>query len=684
MAGGLLNVVSNAELDAQEARETAIAEESAAKYKPAAVDSLTLYIRDRFNDYRKIRDTRGVAVRLIESLRAFNGQYADTKLAEIQKFGGSEVYARMTATKCRGATAMLRDIYLGAERPWFMDHTPEPKVPGEIEAAIMQMVQMEVQNYGESGQELDPQQIEDRISQLRRSAKQAALKQAKTEAKSHTRKIDDLLVEGGFYDALGEFLLDLTVFPYACMKGPVVEMANVVEWEGNVAISKQKPKMFWKRVNPFDLYWATGVRKFADTDIIEHVRLSPAELNNLVGVKGYDDKAIKKALDQYGQGGLSDWLDYTDTEEAQLEQREDPYHNESDMIDSLLWHGKIQGKLLKEWDFPKVKDPEQYYHTIAWIVGDQAIKVMLDPNPRQRHPYYLTSFEKIPGAILGHGIPELVGDVQSVMNATLRALVNNLSIASGPQVTINLDRIAETTDPTQLYPWKRWYVEDDPLSQSKEPPVSFWQPNNNSQELLFVYQSMSNIADEVSTIPKYMTGSEKVGGAGRTASGLSMLMGASSKVLQSVASNVDRDVIGPALSDLHSLLLLTDTTSGYRGDENVRVRGVNFTIQKETERVRSLEFLQMTGNPIDMGIIGPDGRAEVLREVADALGMDHASIVPDAETLKAQQEAAQQQQQMQPGGVPPQQQQGPGSAQQGGGTAAGNVDDQIQGIAPTG
>jgi len=683
MAGGLLNVVTNAELDAQEAHELAIAEEGAAKYKPAAIDSLALYIRDRFHDYRKIRDTRGIAVRLIESLRAFNGQYAATKLVEIQKFGGSEVYARMTATKCRGATAMLRDIYLGAERPWFMDHTPEPKVPGEIESAIMRMVQMEVQNFSESGQELEPQQIEDRMTQLRKSAKQAALKQAKKEAKAHTRQIDDLLVEGGFYEALGEFLLDLTIFPYACLKGPVVEMANVVEWEGNQAIAKQKAKMFWKRVNPFDLYWATGVAKFENADVIEHIRLSPAELNNLLGVKGYNDKAIKKALEQYGQGGLADWLDYTSTEEAQLEQREDPYHNESNMIDTLLWHGKIQGKLLKEWDFPKVKDLEQYYHTIAWIVGDQVIKVMLDPNPRQRHPYYLTSFEKIPGAILGHGIPELVGDVQSVMNATLRALVNNLSISSGPQVTINLDRIAETTDPTQLYPWKRWYVEDDPLGQSKEPPVSFWQPNSNAQELLFVFQNMSSLADEVSTIPKYMTGSEKVGGAGRTASGLSMLMGATSKVLQSVASNVDRDVIGPALHDLHNLLMLTDPKSGYRGDENVRVRGVNFTIQKETERVRSLEFLQMTGNPIDMGIIGPDGRAEVLREVADALGMDHASIVPDAETLKAQQEAAQRQQMMQPGGVPPDQQQGPGSAQQPG-TGAGNVDDPIQGIVPTG
>lgn len=680
MAGGLLNVVSNAELEAQEAAAFELEEEQQ-KHSKESIEDLALYIRHKFYDFRKTRESRGIAVRLLESLRAFRGQYSDTKLAEIQKFGGAEVYARTTATKCRGATAMLRDIYLGSERPWFMDHTPEPKVPGDIESSILSMVQMELQNMSSVGQEVDPQMIEDRISQLRKSAKQATLKIAKDEAKAHTRKIDDILVEGGFYDALGEFLLDLTVFPYACMKGPVVEMANHVEWVEGKAEATQKPKMFWRRVNPFDIYWASGVTRFADTDVIEHIRMTPTELSNMIGVKGYDEKAIRKALDEYGQGGLSDWLDYTDTEEARLEQREDPYfNNEANLIDTLQWNGKIQGKLLKQWKFSKVKDMEKYYHVIAWIVGDHIIKVMLDPNPQQRHPYYMTSFEKIPGAILGHGIPELIGDIQSVMNATLRALVNNLSIASGPQVTVNVDRMGPNTNPNDLHPWKRWFVEDDPLSQSKEPPVSFWQPNSNAQELLFVFQSMSNLADEVSTIPKYMTGNEKVGGAGRTASGLSMLMGATSKVLQSVASNVDNDVIGPALQDLHNLLLMSNKADEYRGDESVRVRGVNFTAQKETERVRSLEFLQMTGNPIDMGIIGPDGRAEVLREVADALGMDHASIVPDAETLKAQQEMAARNAMAAPGGAPPG---AAGSAQQPG-PGAGNVDDAIQGIAPTG
>lgn len=680
MAGGLLNVVSNAELDAKDAEQAAIAADEQKKYKETSKESLSGYVTDKYYDFRKIHETRGISDRMIESLRTFNGEYNPSKLQEIQKFGGSEVFARTTATKCRGATAMLRDIYLGAERPWYMDHTPVPEVPGEIESSILKLVMSEVQNYATTGQPLDPQQIEDRLNQLRKSAEQASLKKAKDEAKNTNRQIEDVLVEGGFYDALAEVLLDLTVFPYAVMQGPVVEMANTVEWDVNgQAVAKQKPKMFWKRTSPFDLYWASGVEKFEDADVIEHVKFAPHQLMDLKDLPGYDSKAIDKVIEQYGQGGLNEWLDETSTEEAQLEDREDPYNNDSNMIDSLKWHGKIQGKLLKEWEFPETAGKEnEFFTVIAWVVGDQVIKCQLDPNPRQRHNYYMTSFEKIPGATIGHGIPELINDIQSVMNATLRALVNNLSISSGPQVTVYLNKLSETTNPNDMYPWKKWFVEEDPLDNNNRPAVDFWQPNSNAQELLMVFGQMSNLADEVSTIPKYMTGSEKVGGAGRTASGLSMLMGASSKVLQSVAGNVDNDIIGPALTQLHEMMMLTSPPGTFRGDENVRVRGVNFSVQKETERMRSLEFLQMTANPIDMGIIGTDGRAEVLRKVADALGMDHASIVPDENTL-----AAQAQQAATPGapgatapmGLPPGQMPN---------EAAGQVDQPIQNMVPTG
>ena len=134
--------------------------------------------------------------------------------------------------------------------------------------------------------------------------------------------------------------------------------------------------------------------------------------------------------------------------------------------------------------------------------------------------------------------------------------------------------------------------------------------------MLQVYSAFSNMADEASAIPKFMTGSPPQGGLGRTASGLSMLMQNSSKILQTVASNIDIDVIDPVINALLDMVMLTDQTGLLTGEEKVRVLGVQVAQQRETQRARQLEFLQITANPIDMGIIGPKGRAQVLRSVS--------------------------------------------------------------------
>src|SRR5204862_2674210 len=134
--------------------------------------------------------------------------------------------------------------------------------------------------------------------------------------------------------------------------------------------------------------------------------------------------------------------------------------------------------------------------------------VQLAPSPRKRHQYFMTSFEKIPGTPVGNGLPDILEDIQSVCNATLRALVNNLSIASGPQVTINDDRLADGEDGESLYPWKRWHVRSDPMGNNSEPPISFFMPASIRQELLTVYNAFAEVADEMSAIPRYMTGAQ--------------------------------------------------------------------------------------------------------------------------------------------------------------------------------
>jgi hypothetical protein len=314
--------------------------------------------------------------------------------------------------------------------------------------------------------------------------------------------------------------------------------------------------------------------------------------------------------------------------------------NQSGIIDMLEYHGYVQGTMLLEYGFgpDKVPDPMRDYFVDVFKIGRYVIKVQLSPSLRKRAPYYVSSFEKVPGTMIGNALPDILADIQDATNAALRSLINNMSIASGPQVVINDDRIADNENGDDLYPWKRWHTITDPLGNNNQKPIDFYQPGSNAQELLGVYEKFTQIADELSSIPRYITGSERMGGAGRTASGLAMLMGNAAKILQTVAANIDNDIIEPAITELYDMIMLTDQTGMLRGDESITVLGVNVAMQRETQRQRQLEFLQITANPVDLQITGIKGRASVLRSVADGIGLNGDDIVPPEEEIKAKSE----------------------------------------------
>jgi hypothetical protein len=203
------------------------------------------------------------------------------------------------------------------------------------------------------------------------------------------------------------------------------------------------------------------------------------------------------------------------------------------------------------------------------------------------------------------------------------------------------DRLSGQENGEELYPWKRWHVVSDPFgaSSSAQAPVSFFQPESRIQELMATFGQIMGLADDWSAIPRYMQGTSP-GAAGRTASGLAMLMGSSSKLLQTVCGNVDADQIKPSIEQLLDMVLLTDTTDLLDGTENVVVKGVAVALQRETQRSRQLEFLAATMNPVDTQIMGPKGRATVLRSVAKTLGMPGEEIVPSDDALAAQQKMA--------------------------------------------
>jgi hypothetical protein len=657
--------MSNAEMMAAERRE----QEQQRQLLPNTTQFIGLagYIRQQWDMMVRHRNTvNGWTDRLLSSLRAMQGVYEPQKLAEIRKFGGSEVYARLIAAKCRGATSLLRDVYLGADRAWGLQEPSDPTIPSEALTSIEKMVTLEAQSAaigapgfpgapdptGQSpgvppvppvpGTPPDPTVIQKRVFQLMEAARQAAKKHAHEQTLIAEDKIDEILVQGNFYTALAELLIDIPSYPFACIKGPTVRMVTDITWQGNQPTQTRRAKLWWERVSPFDIWWTPGVTHIEAAEMIHRLRVTRTDLNDVIGMPGYNTENIRAVLQFYGTAGLNENWDSTDASRAIMENRENPVMNQSNLITTLEFNGNVQGRMLMDYGFSpqQIPDPLRDYAVQAWLIGQYLIKVQLNPNPRRRKPFYVTSFEKQPGSPIGNGIPDIISDLQEVCNATLRAVVNNMSIASGPQVVVNEDRLAGQENADEMYPWKRWRTTNPAVAGSTEKAIDFFQPQSNAQELLGVFNAFYGLADDVSAIPKYLSGNSPGGGAGRTASGLAMLMGNASKILQTVCANIDDDVMDPLLRDLLDLVLMTDSSGLLTGEEEVVPKGVAVAVQRETMRQRQLEFLQLTGNPIDMQIIGPKGRAAVLRAVSTGIGLDGEEIVPSEDEMEAQQKQA--------------------------------------------
>lgn len=621
----------------QRAQMTATANASAMSAQQSP-QQLVGYIKSRYEIFRNHRNTQsGWSERLLSALRTFNGQYDAQQLSEIKRFGGSEIYARIIAQKCRAASSLLRDVYLSQDRPWAVRPPANPDVPPEILQSINTLMQQEtaiVQQH--TGMPPPGDEVEHRRQTLVNNAEDAAKRKASKQARQSEDKIEDILRAGGFYHALAEFLVDLPIFPFAVLKGPVVRITPTVTWPkgGGRPTVELKPTMTWNRVSPFDIWFTPGVADVSNAEVIEKLRWTRAEINDLLDLPGYDVAQIRAVLDEYGRGGLNDGWDSTDSERAVLENRENPAWNRSAMITGFEYHGNVQGRVLQDYGLA-VPDELRDYSVEAWCIGTHVIKCHLNPSPRQRHPYFMTSFEKVPGTPVGNSLTDLLQDVQQAANATLRALVNNISIASGPQVVINDERISPDDNNSDLYPWKRWHVRNDPVGTNNQQPVFFFMPTMNAEALMKTYKEWIEIADEVSAIPKYVGGSGSNGsGAGRTASGLAMLMGNAAKILQTVSANVDRDVIEEALGFLSDLILLTDTSGVLTGEEKISVLGVNVAIQRETVRQRQIEFLQATMNPTDYKIMGLKGRAAVLRAISETIGLNGEEVVPSEDSIE--------------------------------------------------
>ncbi len=614
-----------------------VREASRVRQQQPLIASLASHVRHRWHEAREARQE--VEVRMTDNLRRRRGEYDADKLAAIREQGGSDIFLGITSVKCRAASAWLRETLMGTgvDRPWQIDATPLPDVPEDVIAGLqMQMQQGLTQAYMSGLVPPDPAQLAGAARAMKDKARAELQEQAKQRVERMADKIEDQLVEGGWLKALSEFIDDLVTFPTAIMKGPVPRMRTKMQWQGGQLVPVKEVTLEWERVNPFMIYPAAWSADANDGPLIERHRLTREDLQAMIDVEGYNADAIRSVLLDWESGSLTEWL-WVDPAQAEAEGKPSDAFQTPDLIDALQLWDTVEGTLLIEWGVPEdeIEDPFLSYPCEVWLVNETVIRAVLNYDPLGRKPYYATSYEKIPGAFWGNSVVDLVRDPQDMANASARALANNMGVSSGPQVVINVSRLPPDENITQIFPWKIWQTTYNDFTDPTA-PVTFFQPQSNASELLAVMEKFTSLADEYSGIPRYMTG-EHVAGAGRTSSGLSMLINNAAKSLKHVVSNVDYDVITPMLERLYHHNLRYSPDPDLVGDVRIVARGAMSLVSREAAAVRRNEFLQVVlASPLAQQIVGLPGAAELLRENARLLDVNPDRIVPSREALEQQ------------------------------------------------
>lgn len=146
------------------------------------------------------------------------------------------------------------------------------------------------------------------------------------------------------------------------------------------------------------------------------------------------------------------------------------------------------------------------------------------------------------------------------------------------------------------------------------------------------------MADETTSIPRYMHGDNtNMTGAGRTASGLSMLMGAANTTLKDQIKNFDDGITKGFIRAMYFWNMDLNPKTEIKGDYNILAKGSTSLIAKEVKAEHLNTFLALTNNPVDLQYTHRD---VVLREMARSLDIDEMGIIKSPEQIKVDQENA--------------------------------------------
>jgi len=575
--------------------------------------------------------------RMIRDLRQYRGQYDPEIVKQIHP-NRSKAFIRLTRTKVKTFDARMMDIQFPAndDKNWVIQPTPVPELDGPI------LEQIRIQLLEATKREPTPAEIDEIV-----------IKQATASAKAMETEIADQLAEFEYRAVVRNVIHSAHIYGTGVLKGPMVKEVSSKRWFKTqtgewkqLVIKRVVPIAQWVPI--WDIYPDMSVKELKDARFVWQKHMfSKNKFAMLAKRSDFNTKAIEAFIAAYPDGNanykdyeelLRDMSTNTDAEGDTNPPKREQYevHERWGFLDVELAKELAPDIPEKVWE---MMGPEVACNT--WQVEGVIIKAVLSPIEGADLPYYFYYYDKDETSIFGDGIPRIMRDPQMLYNASIRAMLDNAAISAGPIIEANIDLLADGEDPLELYPFRVFQRTGTGIDAGQK-AINVTKLPSYTNEFLGLVEFFQETADESTTIPRSLHGGagQNGQGANQTATGMSMLIGASNITLKDQVQFFDDGVTKPFIKSMYFWNMEFNGKENIKGDFNIVARGTKSLIAKEVKMEQINQFLQITNNDNDMQYIKRD---ILLRELAEIFDLDRLGFVrSEAEVANKQAQAGEQ------------------------------------------
>ena len=481
-------------------------------------------------------------------------------------------------------------------------------------------------------------------------------------AKKMEKKIHDQLNESGATIHLRSMAFEMALLGTGVMKGPFAVDKEYPNWneEGEYdPIVKTVPET--SHVSAWNFYPDPEATSMDDAEyVVERHKMSRTQLRSLKTRPYFMKDAIQEAIHKGSDYVQKHW---------EMAMVDDETQADSERWEVLEFWGFVDVEHLEE---NGVNIPSEYkdldeLNCNIWVCNGEVLRFVLNPFKPTRIPYYATPFEHNPYSFFGVGIAENMDDTQTLMNGFMRMAIDNAALSGNLIIEIDETNLVPGQD-MSVYPGKTFRRQGGAPGQA----IFGTKFPNVAQENIQLFDKARVLADESTGFPSFAHGQTGVSGVGRTASGISMLMGAANGSIRTVVKNVDDYLVRPLGRAFFAFNMQFDFDESIRGDLEVRASGTESLMANEVRSQRLMQFLQVAQNPV----LAPFAKMDfIIREIAKSMDLDPDKVTNSMQDAAIQAEILKGFQQPVPQPVAPEGVPTPESAQQAPSAPQGGVQD---------